>query len=199
MRGSPPHRAPGWCLVLVEARDTTRGDRDGRNEEGCRILCRALVALGDGLAGSETGRIGIGGRDPGRVRLEPEALECRADLACRGVLAVGECLRFTGFVVDPVDLGQPIARSCFELIGTARRRDGRPEPTLRRVREVMHGARIGSPGGSDRGGLVFVVGSLGHTQGFGRDLRLGADPGRQFAALLGQPSLLGTPVRRFRR
>ncbi len=185
-------------LVLVEARASARRDRDGRDEEGRRILGRALVALGDGLAGGETGRIGVGGRDPGRVGLEPEPLEGRADLACRGVLAVCGRLRFAGFVVDPVDLGQPIARGGFELIGAARRRDRRPEPALRRVLGVMHGTRIGSPGGSDRGGLVFVVAPLGHAQGIGRGLRLGADPGRQLAALLGQPSLLGTPVRGFR-
>ena len=115
-----------------------RRDRDGRDQERGGILGRALVALRDGLAGGETRSVGVGGRDPGRVRLEPEALEGRTDLACGGVLAVGGRLRLAGFVVDPVDLGQPIARGRFELIGTARRGDRRPEPALRRVLGVVH-------------------------------------------------------------
>ena len=46
-------------LVLLEPRGPGP-DRDGRDQEARRILGGTLIALGDGFAGGETRRIGVG-------------------------------------------------------------------------------------------------------------------------------------------
>ena len=131
-------------LVLLEPRDHGP-DGDGRDQGRRRIVGGTLVALGDGLAGSETGRIGVGRRDPGRVGFQPETLEGGADLDGRGMLAAGRGRRLARLGVDPVDLGQPIAGGGLELVRTRSGGHRGSEAALCRVLGLVHGARVRFP------------------------------------------------------
>src|SRR5204863_1587831 len=101
-------------LVLVESLRIV--DRDRRDEARVRLDRRAFVAIRDRDAGGKAGRVGVLGADPGGISLEAEPFEGRADLGPRGTLASDGRLCLAGVAIDPVDLGQPVARCTLQLI-----------------------------------------------------------------------------------
>ena len=162
-------------------------------ERGSRCH-RSFVALGDDLAGGQAGGIGVGGADPGRVGVEGQPLERGQDLGRRGVLARRDGGRVTRVVVDPVDLGQPVARGRLEGVRIGRRPDGRPEAALGRFLGRVDRARIGSRGRLEGRRLVRVVRALGGAQGFRRGIGLAAGTRGELAAFGGQSPFLGAAV-----
>ena len=63
------------------------GSLGGPDEDGRGIRRGPLVAVGDGIARREAGRVGVRGADPRGVGLERQALEGGCDLGGRRVLA----------------------------------------------------------------------------------------------------------------
>ena len=110
-------------LVLVQPGHRRRlgpgRSRWSRRERGSRCH-RSFVALGDDLAGGQAGGIGVGGADPRRVRVEGQPLERGQDLGRGRMLARRDRGRVARVVVDPVDLGQPVARRGLEGVRIGR-------------------------------------------------------------------------------
>jgi hypothetical protein len=181
-------------LVLVQSGHRRRlgpdGSRRRRWQRGSR--CRgSFVALGDGLAGRQARRIGVGGADPRCVRVEGQPLERGQDLGRGRMLARRDRGRVARVVVDPVDLGQPVARRRLEGVRIGRTADGCPEAALGGVLGRMDRARIGPRGRLESCRLVRVVCALGGAQGLRRGIRLAAGARCELAALGGQSPLLG--------
>ena len=110
-RGPPPPANTGAAVAARSSQSATADQ--GRQARGVRVYSAPIR---------------------GRVGLEAEALEGRADgPPRRGVLDSGRLrTRVAGFDVDPVDLVQPVARRGLEGIGIGqnadRRTEGRPGP-----------------------------------------------------------------------
>ena len=115
-----------------------------------------------------------------------------------GVLARRDRGRVTRVVVDPVDLGQPVACGRLEGVRIGRGPDGRPEAALGRFLGRVDRARIGPRGRVEGRRLVRVVRALGGAQGFRRGIGLAAGARRELAAFGGQSPLLGAAFGRDR-
>ena len=178
MRGSPPASSAWPSVSSSSSRGAPASTGTGGTQEARRILGRTLITLGDGFAGGEAGRIGVGRRDPGRVGLEPETLEGRADLAgprrARGRPSSSPRAHSLLIRLISVSQSRAAASSWSGLVAAA---DGGSEAALGRVLGLVDGARVGSPGRRDRRRLVLVVAPLGEAQGVDRGVRLGCGRG----------------------
>src|SRR4029077_6375911 len=76
-----------------------------------------LDTIRDGLASRDTGRLGGLGLDPGRIRLEGEALQRRGDRGGRLALADRDDAGIADHRVDAIDLIEPFARRRLDGVG----------------------------------------------------------------------------------
>ena len=161
------------------------GNRRGLERAG-------LVAGGERLAGGDARLVGALRGDPGRVRLDRQPLERRREARRRGPAALGAGGRLARLVVDLVDLGEPGPRGALDVVargGPRRARRGTaagPPPSPSRTDARVGGRRPGLGGGH-----VLVVRPLGGAERLGRRVRAGPGPGRDRAALVGDPALVG--------
>ena len=87
---------------------SSRGCHGSLGAAGTRKVASVAVCSSHSatsIARLKAGRVGVLGTDPRGVRLEAEALECRSDRRCRGVLAGRRGGGLARLGVDPVDLG----------------------------------------------------------------------------------------------
>ena len=181
---------PGALRLIAGRGDRSRGGLIGRG---------LLIALGDHDPRLEACLVRVLRRDPGRVGFESEPLQLRADGCCRGMLAGRRRGGLTGLGVDPVDLGQPVARGRLERVGSLGGLDRRSEAALGGVLRIVDGPRVRAPRRGDGRRFMGVVGPLRESEGVQRCPRLGACAGRELAALVRQAALVGAPLGRRRR
>ena len=121
-----------------------------------------------------------------------ETLEVRTDVGGGRPFAAERGRRLAGLGVDRVDLEQPVPGGRLDGVARAGAGATRAEARLRVVLRAAHGPRVRGRCRDLGRGLVLVVGALRRSMRFvgGPRLRSGTD--RELAALVREPSRLGT-------
>ena len=189
-------RAPGPASRRRPAARGRQGPGRGGDHLGPGIRAGPLVALGDGDARCQTGRIGVLARRSGRRRPRDRAvrgwLRSRPPRRARGW--PWSCASRASVLIRLISVSHSRAASSSS-VGRRRRPDSRSEAALGGLLRFVDRPRVGAPGGRDGRGLVRVVGPLREAECFERPVGVAPGAGRELAALGGDPPLVGAAVR----